>query len=73
MDIYACQVQIYSRDQKGYVKIDLILSPENKKHLTNLFLCLLGVFYIKIKFILRYALLFVYLWLFQPLYKMNYD
>lgn len=44
MDIYACQVQIYSEGQKGYVKIDLILSLGNKKHLTNLFLCLLGVF-----------------------------
>ncbi len=31
---------------KGYVKIDLILSLGNKKHLTNLFLCLLSVFFI---------------------------
>lgn len=54
MDIYACQVQIYSKDPKGYVKIDLILSPENKKTPNKLISMFIKcIFYIKIKFILR--------------------
>lgn len=54
MNIYACQVQIYSEKQKWYVKIALILSPGNKKTPNKLISMFIKcTFYIKIKFILR--------------------
>ncbi len=54
MDIYACQVQIYSNQEKWYVKIALILSPGNKKTPNKLISMFIKcTFYIKIKFILR--------------------
>ncbi len=55
MNIYTCQVQIYSENQKGYVKIALILSPQIKKHTQpNLISMLLSVFlYLKLNLILR--------------------
>lgn len=54
MNIYTCQVQIYSKKQKWYVKIALILSLENKKTPNKLISMFIKcIFYIKIKFILR--------------------